>query len=122
MTTEVKTLVDTIRQTAFEAHVYLGHGHLEKVYENSLRNRLQRKGLHVEQQVPLSVFDEDGSLLGEYFADLVVGGLIVELKAAKALDDAHVAQILGYLRASKKKHGILINFGAAKFEIRKLIM
>lgn len=45
--------------------------------------------------------------------------LIIELKAAKALADEHVAQILGYLRASRIEHGLLINFGAPKFEIKK---
>jgi hypothetical protein len=53
-------------------------------------------------------------------ADLFVNGrLIIELKAAKALADEHVAQILGYLRASRVEHGLLINFGAPKFEIKK---
>ena len=44
---------------------------------------------------------------------------IIELKAAKALADQHVAQILGYLRSSRVEHGLLINFGAPKFEIKK---
>lgn len=47
------------------------------------------------------------------------GRLIIELKAAKALADEYVAQILGYLRASRVEHGLLINFGAPKFEIKK---
>jgi hypothetical protein len=45
--------------------------------------------------------------------------LIIELKAAKALADEQVAQILGYLRSSRVEHGLLINFGAPKFEIKK---
>jgi len=45
--------------------------------------------------------------------------LVIELKAAKALADEHVAQLLGYLRASRIEHGLLMNFGAMKFEIRK---
>jgi hypothetical protein len=45
--------------------------------------------------------------------------LVIELKAAKALADEHVAQVLGYLRASRIEHGLLMNFGARKFEIRK---
>lgn len=69
---------------------------------------------------PLNVYDEDGTLIGEYKADLLVDDcLLVELKAAKALADEHVAQMLGYLRASRIEHGLLINFGAPKFEIRK---
>jgi hypothetical protein len=49
----------------------------------------------------------------------VDGRLIIELKAAKALADDHVAQILDYLRASRIEHGLLISFGAPKFEIKK---
>ena len=74
----------------------------------------------MKQQHPLQVYDEDGTLIGDYNADLFVDNrLIIELKAAKALADEHVAQILGYLRASHVEHGLLINFGAPKFEIKK---
>ena len=115
-------LADVIRQTAFEAHTFLRHGHNEKVYENSLRNRLRKKNLQVEQQVSLSVHDEDGSLLGDFAADLVVNGeFIVELKAVRALADEHTAQVLGYLRASRHEHAMLINFGAPKIQFRKFI-
>jgi hypothetical protein len=59
-------------------------------------------------------------LIGDYYADLLVDNrLVIELKAAKALADEHVAQVLGYLRASRIEHGLLMNFGARKFEIRK---
>ena len=115
-------LADIIRQTAFEAHTFLRHGHNEKVYENSLRNRLHNKALQVEQQVPLSVRDEDGSVLGEFTADLVVNGeFIIELKAVRALTDEHTAQILGYLRASRLEHGMLINFGSPKIQFHQYI-
>jgi GxxExxY protein len=96
---------------------------LEKVYENGLNNRLRKAGLQVEQQHALQVLDEDGTVLGDYFADLFVAGeLIVELKACKALTDEHVAQLLGYLRGSRIEHGLLINFGSGKLEIRKYIL
>ena len=86
-------------------------------------HRLRRLGVKIEQQFPLKVFDEDGTILGEYFADLFVEGcLIVELKACQNLADEHVAQILGYLRSSRIKHGLLINFGAQKLQIKKYIL
>lgn len=114
-------LCDIVRQTAYDIHAYLGNGHLEKVYENALFHRLYKKGIQVEQQHPLSVYDEDGTLLGDYYADLSVeGALIIELKAAKAIAPEHIAQLLGYLKASRREHGLLINFGSYKFEIRKL--
>ena len=116
-------LCDQIRQTAYDARLYLGTGHFEKIYENSLANRLRNQGLQVVQQHPLSVYDEDGTLLGDFSADLFVEGvLIVELKACRALAPEHEAQILGYLRASRIRDGMLINFCGPKFEARKFIL
>jgi GxxExxY protein len=113
-------LCDRIRETSLALHTFLRHGHLEKVYENGLAHRLRKLGLKVEQQFHLRVVDEDGTTLGDYTADLFVeDSLVVELKAAKTLASEHVAQLLGYLRASNLEHGLLINFGAPKLEIKK---
>ncbi len=120
---EMKTLCDRIRETGFALHAYLRNGHLENVYENGLAHRLRKAGFKVEQQRPLQVTDEDGTVLGDYFADLFVEDcLIVELKACKALANEHIAQVLGYLRAANQHHALLINFGAPRFEIKKLIL
>src|SRR5262245_60382289 len=120
---DIMQLSDTVRQTSYDIHVYHGHGHLEKVYENALANRLRKLGHDVKQQYPLNVYDEDGTLIGEYFADLVVDNrLIVELKATKAIADEHVAQMLGYLKAGRIEHGLLINFGSYKFHIKKYVL
>lgn len=113
-------LCDVVRETAFDLHRYLRHGHLEKVYENGLAHRLRKRSVVVEQQVPMQVFDEDGTVLGDYQADLVVEKqLLVELKACRTLADEHTAQLLGYLRSCRIEHGLLINFGSAKFQIQK---
>ena len=117
---DAKALCDRIRQIAFDIHVYHGHGHLEKVYENALAHRLKKAGIRVEQQCPIQVFEEDGTNIGEYFADLLVEDeILVELKAAKTIAPEHEAQILGYLTSARKRHGLLVNFGSYKFEIRK---
>ena len=117
---DVFRLSDVIRETSFALHQYLRHGHLEKVYENGLAHRLRKAQLKIEQQYPLKVYDEDGTVLGEYFADLFVESkLIVELKACKALAPEHTAQLLGYLRACHIEHGLLVNFGSPKLQIRK---
>jgi len=119
----INELCDVIRETAYAIHLYHGHGHLEKVYENALVHRLQKAGLKVVQQHPLTVFDEDGTVIGEYFADLVVeDALVVELKACRALADEHTAQILGYLKSARHEHGLLINFCSHKFQIQKFVM
>jgi len=119
---DVKALCDQVRQIAYDIHVYHGHGHLEKVYENAFAHRLRKAGLSVKQQYPLRVQDEDGTLIGAYLADLLVEDvLIVELKTAKALATEHKAQILAYLKSARLQHGLLINFGSPKFEMRKFI-
>ncbi len=119
----INQLCDIVRETSFSIHRYHRHGHLEKVYENALVHRLRKAGLAVEQQHPLQVLDEDGTVLGEYFADIFVEDrLIVELKAVRAVAEEHVAQLLGYLRSSRIETGLLINFGAPVLSVKKYLM
>ena len=121
---DIKALCNQVRQTAYDIHLYHGHGHLERVYENALAHRLRKAGLDVKQQWPLTVYDEDGTLLGDYLAYLLVEGvlvLVLELKTAKALALEREAQVLGYLKSAKLEHGMLINFGSPKFEVRKFV-
>ncbi len=120
---DIMELCDVVRQTSYDIHVYHGQGHLEKVYENALAHRLRKLGFDVKQQSPLTVRDEDGTVIGEYFADLLIDGrIIIELKAAKTIADDHVAQLLGYLKSARIEHGLLINFGSYRFEIKKFAM
>jgi GxxExxY protein len=119
----ILSMCDLIRQTSYDIHTYLGHGHLEKVYENALAHRLAKLGIKVIQQHPLRVFDEDGTLIGSFLADLFIEDqLVAELKACKAITDDHLSQLLGYLKAARIRHGLLINFGASRFQIRKLVI
>ena len=119
----INELCDLVRQIAYDIHVYHGHGHLEKVYENALAHRLLKFGLDVRQQFPMTVYDEDGTIIGEYKADLLVEGrLIVELKACCGIADEHVAQILGYLKSARMENNLLINFGSYRFQIKKYIL
>lgn len=120
---EVFELCDIVRQTAFSLHCYLRHGHLEKVYENGLANRLRKEGLKTEQQKAIQVMDEDGVVLGNYFADLFIEDvLVVEIKACRAIAPEHTAQLLGYLRGIRKEHGMLINMGAPKLWVKKYVL
>ena len=120
---EILSLCDVVRQTGYDIHVYLRHGHLEKVYENALAHRLTKLGVKLIQQHPLRVFDEDGTLIGSFLADLFIEDqLVAELKACRGITDAHVSQLMGYLKAARIRHGLLINFGAPKFQIRKLVI
>jgi len=120
---DIFRLCNIIRETSFEIHNFLRTGHREQIYENALAHRLRKKGINVEQQREVKVFDEDGTLLGDLKADLLIENqLICEIKSVRALVDEHTAQLLGYLRASRLEHGLLINFGAARLEIKKYIL
>jgi len=120
---EIMKLCDLVRETSFAIHCYHRSGHLEKIYENALIHRLRKQSLDVRQHHPVTVYDEDGTVLGNLVADLMVeSSLIVKLKACKSLTDEHIAQLFGYLKAARFEHGLLINFGAPKLQIRKFIL
>jgi GxxExxY protein len=120
---QINQLCDEVRETSFAIHRYHCHGHVEKIYENALVHRLRAKGIAVEQHPPLNVYDEDGALLGTFFADLYFEQqLIVELKAVRAVASEHVAQLLGYLRSSRIETGLLINFGSPVLQVKKYLM
>ena len=119
----INQLCDIVRETAYAIHLYHSHGHLEKVYENALTHRLRKAGMEVKQQHPIQVYDEDGTIIGDYSADLLLDSrLLIELKACKTLANEHTAQLLGYLKSSRVEHGLLINFGSYQFQIKKYAM
>lgn len=118
---EAKRVCDTIRQIAYDIHVYLGVGYLEKVYENALAHRLTNVGMNVQTQIPIQIKDVDGFVIGDYVADMIVDGILVELKAVATLQRAHIAQTINYLTATGLQHGMLINFGSNVFQCKKLV-
>jgi len=105
---------------AYEVATTLGHGFLEKVYENALAHRLRKAGLDAVQQHPINVYF-DGIVVGEFCADILVdNALIVELKSVKELADVHTAQCLNYSKATGLKTCLLINFGKPRIDIKRL--
>ncbi|MEN3326277.1 MAG: hypothetical protein V7638_1084 [Acidobacteriota bacterium] len=121
--TDIFALCDVVRETSFQIHSYLRHGHREQIYENALVHRLRKQGISVEQQPEILVYDEDGTVIGHLKADLLIESrLICEIKGARNIVDEHVAQLLGYLRASRLEHGLLINFGGPRLQVKKLIL
>jgi len=99
----------------------LGCGFLEKVYENALVIELNKAELDCLQQYDIAV-NYDGYIVGKYTADLLVNGnVLVELKAVSALDDVHAAQCLNYLKATKLRVCLLINFGKPHLEAKRFV-
>ena len=117
-----KDLVYAINACVFEVYRQLGHGFLEKVYENALVREFQSREIVVKAQVPFSV-KYKGMIVGEYCADLVVDErVIVEVKAVERLHPAHEAQILNYLKATGKKVGLLVNFSHPKATVKRFVL
>ena len=115
-------LTARVIEAALTVHNCLGAGFLEKVYENALALELRAGGITCHQQCPVSV-SYRGSVVGEYCADLIVESrVIVELKACTAIDRVHQAQLMNYLRASRIKVGLLLNFGRPKLECKRVVI
>jgi GxxExxY protein len=99
----------------------LGTGFLEKVYENALAVELAHAGLPVAQQRRIEVRYRE-VLVGDFVADILVEEcVIVEIKAVKALDDVHTAQCLNYLKATGLQVCLLVNFGAPKATVKRVV-
>jgi len=99
----------------------LGCGFLEKVYENALCLELRRRGIKAEQQGPVHVRYE-GEIVGDYVADILVEAkVIVELKAVPMTTQMHHMQCVNYLRATGLRVGLLLNFGGASLNVRRIV-
>lgn len=95
----------------YDVYNELGHGFLESVYENALVIALREKGFEVHQQVAIPVWFR-GQKIGEFEADVMVNRLVIaELKSCRAIEQAHIAQLLHYLKATEIEVGLLFNFG-----------
>ena len=106
---------------AMEVHRTLGPGFLESVYEAALAHELTLRGIPFEQEKRLPV-QYKGQLVGEYVADLVVDGqIILELKAVSGFTAAHEAQTHNYLAATGLRLAIILNFGSASLQQKRIV-
>src|SRR6516225_9797841 len=104
---------------AMKVHSTLGPGFLESVYQNALRWELQKLGLKIDVQKPITVH-YDSQVVGTFTADLLVNdSLILELKANQLLVKAHEVQLVNYLVATGIDEGLLLNFGGERLEYKK---
>jgi GxxExxY protein len=115
-------LTEKIIGCAFEVHNTLGAGFLEQVYVAALTVEMQLQGLRAAREVPYEI-QYRGRSVGSYFADIVVEGrVLVELKSCAVLNPAHYAQAINYLRASKMRVALVMNFGRPKLEFRRVVL
>jgi GxxExxY protein len=121
MELEFKELTEKIIGAAIEVHRRLGPGFIESIYERAIVIELQKRGLSVQKQFPV-VIEYDGVEIGKHRLDLAVEEtIVVELKTVKELADVHFAVVKSYLRASRRRHGLLLNFAKATLEVKRVI-
>jgi len=121
MNQNLNTITESIIGCAYTLANTLGHGFIEKIYENALNHELSKNGLRVKQQYPIQVM-YDGVVVGDYVADLLVNDqILLEIKAVNKIQDAHLAQCLNYLKATGYKICLLINFGKPRVEVKRVI-
>ena len=108
---------------AMEVHRELGPGFLEAVYQEALELEFQEQFIPYEREKPLTIFYKGTKLNRTYSSDfLCYDKIIVELKALSQLNGDHESQLINYLKATKLRLGILINFGAKSLEYKRMIL
>ena len=115
----IEDLIKQIVQCAYNVRMQLSAGFLESVYKNALIIELKENGLNAKTEVPINVY-YNNVVVGEFRADIVVeNAVVIELKATQHLTPIHEAQLVNYLTATNIEHGLLINFGSDKIEIKR---
>jgi GxxExxY protein len=115
------SLTQTIIGCCYEVHTQLGPGFLEKIYVNALKIKLQQAGLSFQAEKEFNVFF-DNVIVGKFRCDLFVEEkVIVELKSIEGYQPKiFQSQVISYLKASKVKTGLLINFGNTSCEVKRI--
>ena len=108
--------------SAIEVHRALGPGFLESVYEKALSVALRHRDIPFSVQTEVRIVFE-GEDVGAHRMDLIADAqIVVELKAVKALEDIHFAQLKSYLKATGLKVGLLMNFNAPTLTIKRVVL
>jgi GxxExxY protein len=119
-----KDITEKIISCAIEVHSTLGPGLLEGVYEEALAYEFDLRGIKYQRQKEINLLYK-GKGIGIHRVDFIVEGeVILELKASEGINKIYEAQVLTYLRATKKRVGLLINFNVERLKegIRRLIV
>jgi len=118
-----KDLTYGVIGAAMEVHRELGGGFLEQVYEEALCYELNLRGIPFTRQAELDVHYKDYVIPRKYRADIVVHDrIVVEIKATSGLAAVDEAQLLHYLKATKLRVGLLLNFGTKSLEKKRMIL
>jgi GxxExxY protein len=110
----LNSLCERVIGAAIEVHRELGPGFLERVYEEAMAHELGLRHIDFVRQAELPVMYMGVQLCNQRFDLLVEGALVIELKAVDGVCDAHLAQLVGYLRAMNLPLGVLMNFNESR--------
>ena len=103
-----------------KVHNTLGNGFQEVIYQRCLAIELEKQGIQFLREQEMPIYYEEKAV-GTRRADFIVEkGVLIELKAVIKLEDVHLAQGLNYLQAYQIEKGLLINFGSASLEVKRL--
>lgn len=106
---------------AMHVHKLLGHGFLEKVYQEALSIEFGRRNICFQKEVSIPIYYEGNLLQTKYRADFICFGyILVEIKAINKLGKTEISQVLNYLKATGYNPGILLNFGASSLEHHRI--
>lgn len=120
MTLELEDRTGRVIGAAIEVHRTLGPGFLERVYENALALEFARRGISFVRQLNVPIRYQ-GIEVGAHVLDLLVDDqIVVELKAARRLEDIHFVILRSYLKAVEREHGLLLNFASTSLEIKRV--
>jgi len=115
-------LSERIIGACIRVHRTLGPGFLESIYEQAAATELRKAGLQVERQKAVTIFHA-GNSIDEHRLDLLIESrAVLELKACKAIEDAHFATARSYLRATGCKLALVVNFAKPTLEVRRVVL
>lgn len=118
---EYEDLTYKIRAVIFEVYNILGPGFKENIYHNALLDELEKSGLHYEEKKKIRIVYKNNEV-GTYEPDFVIEGkVIVEIKSVEVMLKVFEKQLYSYLKATKYRVGILVNFGSDALDIRRRI-
>jgi GxxExxY protein len=107
----------------FEVHKYLGQGFLEAVYSEALMCEFEERDIPYEKNKELSIEYKGKILTKKYYADFVCyDKIILEIKSIDTIAPVHISQVLNYLKSTKMKLGLLINFGEHELNFKRLVL
>ncbi|WP_053405531.1 GxxExxY protein [Persicobacter sp. CCB-QB2] len=108
---------------AMKVHQYFGNGFLEAVYQEALMLEFEKQRIPFRREVSLPLYYHDVQMTKYYVADFILyDRILLELKAVKAIDQSHEAQIINYLKITKAPLGVLLNFGARSLQHKRYLM